>query len=199
MGIRLDEEQVVSDHLEPLEIAAFIDRTLDGVDTGRVELHLAGCDECRSDMHAAIQTVAALPAARRERARRGIPVVAAAAAVLLLILLPWRSVPEPERHREPAVTSTAASQTIAPRDAVDGPVVITWTSVPQADGYLARVFDAEGSVLWERETTDTTLALATPPSCVERRCYWKVEARTGFGRSAASELREFWIRAPRRP
>jgi hypothetical protein len=95
---------------------------------------------------------------------------------------------------------TAAPRPIAPVDTVAGVAAFTWSSVPQADRYRVRLFDADGTVIWERETAET---VATLPSVVglraQLRYYWKVEAHSGFDRWAASDLVEFVPRRGGRP
>ena len=70
--------------------------------------------------------------------------------------------------------------------------------MPHTDRYHVRVFDADGSILWEHETVDTVTSIPTSIVLRRNRTYsWKVEAQTGFGRSAATELVDFSIRSTR--
>ena len=76
---------------------------------------------------------------------------------------------------------------------------LVWSSVPYANNYRVRMFDADGTVLWEREATDTVVPI--PDSMALRPLllyYWRVEARTGFDRRAESDLVEFRLEG-RRP
>lgn len=185
-------------HLEPQEIAAFVDRTANEGERTRIESHLADCEQCRAEVVDAARIVATLP--RRREFRGAHWGAIAAAAVVLLIAWPRDARDPGLQHREAPVTTTVAPRTLAPIGVVDDAATLTWSSVPRADRYRVRVFDADGSVLWERETADTTTvvpASARLPS--GRSYYWKVEARTDFNRSAASDLTEFSIRAPRPP
>jgi hypothetical protein len=68
--------------------------------------------------------------------------------------------------------------------------------VPRANRYRVRVFNSDGVVVWETQTSDTT---ATPrsPITLQRatRYLWKVEARTEFDRWVGSALTEFQLSA----
>lgn len=203
MAQQVSEAPAVSElpseyHLQPEEIAAYIDGIATGEVRTRLESHLAACDDCRSELVDASRIVAALPRARGMRGRVWMPAAAAAAIVLLLA---WpRTVREPSvQHREAPVTTTIAPRAIAPIGAVDSATALVWSSVPYRDRYRVRVFDAAGSVIWETETIDTITSVPMSVSLRPGRSYyWKVEAQTGFGRSAATELIEFSVRQARR-
>ena len=81
---------------------------------------------------------------------------------------------------------------VTPVDIVSGAVVFRWSSVPRANRYRVRVFDPEGVVVWETQTSDTTVAPASAIT-LERgaRYLWKVDARTDFDRWVGSALTEF--------
>ncbi len=182
-------------HPEVGELAAFIDGALSDTDRSRVEAHLAGCAECRSEVAAVSRLV------RRAPQRRRVAVGLAAAAVLALLLVP--AVRGPIRfgsseRREPAVTSTAAPVAIAPRGAVESARALVWTAVPRAARYRVVLMDSAGTVVWRWEATDTSAAL---PDSVRLRSgspyFWKVEAETGFDRWVASDLVDFTARTHR--
>jgi hypothetical protein len=187
-------------HLRPEEIAAYIDGVATGDARARIESHLATCDDCRAEIVDASRIAATLPRARGMRRRVWIPAAAAAAVVLLAV---WpRTVREPGvevTHRESPVTATIAPRAIEPVGTVDSAVALVWTSVPHTDRYRVRLFDARGTVIWERETTDTTINVPATTSLRPGQAYfWKIEAQAGFGRSAATELVEFSVRHARR-
>jgi len=81
-------------------------------------------------------------------------------------------------------------------DIVSGRLLFRWSSVPRATSYRVRVFDPEGVVVWETQTSDTTVAPASAIT-LERgaRYLWKVEARTDFDRWVGSALTEFKLSA----
>ena len=72
-----------------------------------------------------------------------------------------------------------------------------WSQVPAADLYRITAYDAEGTVVWEAETRDTSI---TPPDRTQfepdARYIWQVAARVGFDRWVTSELVEFTISEP---
>jgi hypothetical protein len=183
-------------HLEPAEVAAYVDRVADARARHRIEAHLASCPECRQELVDATRIAATLP--RQHRLSMWIPAAAAAALVLMVV---WpRLTREPTlEHREAPVTTTVAPRALSPVGAVDSAPALRWSSVPHTDRYQVRVYSADGAVLWERETTDTTVALPDSIGVRSSRTYhWKVEAYTGFDRRAASDLVEFSVRFPRR-
>jgi hypothetical protein len=183
-------------HLEPAEVAAYIDRVLEGAARQRIEAHLVSCPACRDELVAATRITASLP--QQRRLSMWIPAAAAAGLVLMVV---WpRATREPAlEHREAPVTTTVAPRALSPVGAVDSAPMLRWSSVPHTDRYQVRVFGADGAVLWERETTDTSIAMPDSIGVRSSRTYhWKVEAYTGFDRRAASELIEFSVRFPRR-
>ena len=196
------ESAIVSErvdrHLDPAEVAAFIDRAVDGDARRRIEAHLATCPDCRAELMDATRVVATLP--RRRRLSVWMPRAAAAAAAAIVIMAVWpRDARDPGLHREAPVTVTVAPRALSPVGAVDSAPTLRWSSVPHADRYRVRVFNADGTVLWERETNDTSVAIPDSIGVRSGRSYhWKVEAQTGFDRRAASELLEFSVRFPRR-
>ncbi len=181
-------------HPEVHEIAAYADGVVSEEVRARLQAHLATCAECRTEVADVLRIVGSSPHARRMTQRAWIP--AAAAAVVLLVAWPRdRHESIGPRHREAAVTTTVSPRAIAPVGSVDSVTTLAWSSVPYADSYRVRLFDREGTVLWERETADTS---AVPQGSVMlgtgRAYYWRVEARTGFDRVAESDLTEFVIR-----
>jgi hypothetical protein len=182
-------------HLEAEEIAAYVDGAAAGDARAAIQAHLAACSECRAEVAEVLPIVRALPRARRVRGRIWIP--AAAAAALALLWAGPRALREPavQEHREEAVTMTVSPRVVAPVGAVDSARVLIWSSVPAADRYRTRLFDSDGTVIWEHETGDTVAALPSSVALRRRLSYfWKVEAHTGFDRWAASDLIEFMVR-----
>lgn len=187
-------------HLDSNEIAAYVDGGVRGEERMSIQAHLAACAECRAEVAEVSRIVRTAPARRRLASRVWIP--AAAAAVFALLWLGPRALrdrAEPQL-REEAVTMTVAPRPITPAGTVDTVSALVWSSVPDANSYRVRLFDADGTVIWEREVPDT---IAPVPDSVALRTdvphYWRVEAHTGFDRWAASDLVEFRLqREPRR-
>jgi len=191
--------RVTDQHLDPGKIAGYVDAVLPGPERARMQGHLATCPECRAEVADAARIIATLP--RPRRARRGAMVSAAGIAAMLLAFL-WpradRDIDDP-LHREASVTTTISPRVIAPIGGVESAERFVWSSVPHASLYTLRIFDADGSVVWQGETADT--ALVAPPTLglrFSRSYYWKVEAQTGFQRSTSTELVEFSIRSQQR-
>ena len=71
---------------------------------------------------------------------------------------------------------------------------LRWSRVAGADRYRVTVFDATGGVVYAAEVLDTVVAFPDSVALVPGDSYlWKVDARIGFDRWAASELAEFSI------
>jgi anti-sigma factor RsiW len=177
-------------HLEPGEVAAYVDGAVEGPARRAIESHLAACAQCRSEVTEVGGVIRSIPRARR--ARVWFPAVAAAAAVLIWWVAPAVDpAPPAVIHRDEAVTATSAPRLLPGRSAGAAPMA-TWSPVPSADRYRVRLFDATGAVLWERETVDT---IAIVPDSVALKAgtpyYWKVESHSGFGRWTGSDLLEF--------
>lgn len=186
-------------HPEPGEIAAYSDGALSAAARATLQAHLAVCVECRDEVVEVSRILRTVPATRRARRRVWIPAAAAAAAVLVLVWPRSAETPLTPVHREEAVTATVAPRPIAPTGTVDSASRLVWTSVPYADRYRVRLFDSNGTVLWEHETPDTSGVI---PASVSVRggiaYFWKVESLTGFDRRAASNLVEFVVTGPGR-
>jgi anti-sigma factor RsiW len=177
-------------HLAEGEAAAYVDGTLAANALKAIQAHLASCAECRAEVAEVSSIVRTAPAKRSRRI--WIPVAAAAALALLWVAPRAVRGPADPTHREEAVTTTVAPRPFSPRGGVDSATTFVWSSVPYATAYRIRLYDADGSLLWEQETADTVSA---PPTSLGLRArtsyYWKVEAQTGFGRWTSSDLVEF--------
>lgn len=181
-------------HLEPDEIAAYVDNAVRGDERASIQEHLVACAECRAEVSEVSSIMRTAPDRPGVSPRIWLPAAAAAAFALLWLgprALREQTVPD---HREEAVTMTVAPRPLAPVGVVDSVSVLVWSSVPYANSYRVRLFDADGMVIWERDAPDTVAAI--PDSIVLRSqalYYWRVEAHTGFDRWAASDLIEFRV------
>ena len=189
-------------------IAALAEGSLDAEDHAALLPHVAACARCRS-MVASVARALSDPVVAREiravegrhrpsgtrRRVRWIGRIAGAAAAAALVLLAWPQQPdEPQPHRAPPITLAPAPEAIRPVGPVAEASHLAWTSVSGADRYRVALFDAEGTVLYEIEVPDTMAAL--PDSVLPRpgeTYWWRVEARLGFDRWAASDLIEFSV------
>lgn len=200
---------VTVDHLDHDTIAALVEGSLDPAQRAQVLPHLAACATCRATVASvgcalADRKVSAAVSAVEGRgwrrwARVAVP-VAAAAAVLVFVALPSPAGDVEPVHRAAPITAAPAPAAVAPVGAVAPTRRLEWEPVSGADRYRVTLFGSEGEVLYEAELAGTVAQL---PDTVElvpgERYWWRVEARTGFDRWAASDLIEFTIaQQPRR-
>jgi predicted anti-sigma-YlaC factor YlaD len=185
-------------HLDMDETAAYVDGGATAAERARMEAHLATCADCRAELADGSRIVRSAGTARVRASRVWIP--AAAAAVLALMWVAPRALRQQRepQHREAAVTMTVAPRPLLPVGLIDTARAFVWAAVPSANSYRVRVFNAEGTLMWECETADTLAALPDTIELVAQRSYyWRVEAQTGFDRWAASELTEFRLQRDR--
>ena len=167
--------------------------------------HVAECAECRSQLAMLSQTLEDpdVAAELRTLEARAIPRssrlslpwlggLAAAAAAAIVLVGPIRS-RETATHRESAITTTEAPRALAPIEAASPGDSLRWTTLPQADLYRVRIWNAEGVVVWSAETRDTVAVL--PPMLTPATQYlWEVRARTGWDRWVGTDLIPFSLR-----
>lgn len=193
-------QRAFDQHLREDEIAAYVDGGVAADARAAIQAHLVACADCRAEVVEVSRIVRTLPHSRAVPGRIWIPAVAAAALALVWAgprALRELGVPE---HREETVTMTVAPRPLAPAGAIISVQAFVWSSVPSADRYRARLFDAEGTVIWEHETGDTAATLPTSvPLRAGHSYYWRVEAHTGFDRRVASDLVEFVPHSGGRP
>ena len=197
------------DCLDEHTVAALADGTLDADGRGRALAHVATCALCRRAVASVAEALAAEPITHEieivegRRRRRGpvlrVAVPLAAAATVLLLL--WSPANDPfGRHRGPPPPPPATIP--IPRSPVGAVATVNdlrWSHVTGADRYRVTVFDATGGVVFATEATDTVALFPDSIALVPGASYlWKVDARTGFDRWAASELAAFSIAGPRR-
>ena len=197
------------DCLDEHTVAALADGTLDAEARGRALAHVATCALCRRAVASVAEALAAGPITHEieivegRRRRRGpvlrVAVPLAAAATVLLLL--WSPAHDPfGRHRGPPPPLPATIP--VPRSPVGAVAAVNdlrWSHVTGADRYRVTVFDATGGVVFATEATDTVALFPDSIALVPGASYlWKVDARTGFDRWAASELAAFSIAGPRR-
>lgn len=200
------------------EIAALLDGTF-GAERDQAVAHLATCRECRHRVASTSRLLGAesvsaerrrLEAADRRPGWRAVVITFGAAASLagafvaggLLRPDTWagRGAGGGEStHREGVITSTVAPRILPDGSPAVTPDTLRWTSVPYADRYQVLVFDREGTLVWEPQTTDTAVALPAAVTRAPATYIWKVEARTGWDRWVASEWARFTVTTGDRP
>jgi hypothetical protein len=140
---------------------------------------------------------------RRRRRRQLAVATTLAAAALGGVLLRPAAVRPPSAldeaasppHRESAITTTVAPRILGPDGQASLADSLFWTRVPNAARYRLRVFDTQGTLVWDAQTSDTSLPIPVHLRGDTVNAYlWKVEARTGWDRWVASEWRDLVIR-----
>ena len=192
------------DCLSEHTVAALADGTLSADARGRALAHVATCALCRRAVASVAEALADEPitheieVAEGRRGRVGpllrIAVPLAAAATVLLFL--WSPGNEgAPGHRGPPAPPPATTPVLrSPVGVVAMVNDLRWSHVAGADRYRVTVFDATGGVVYAAEASDTVVAFPDSVPLVPGAPYlWKVDARTGFDRWAASELAEFRV------
>jgi Putative zinc-finger len=205
LDTRVRSETSTPDCLSDDTIAMLADGSLAADARAGVLAHVATCARCREAV-ASVARALTDPAVSRELVdvgggrrwlRFAVP-LAAAAVLVLLVSSPWGA--RSGGHRGPPPPPPAS--TPIPRSPVGSVAAVTalrWSPVAGADRYRVTVFDATGGVVYASESSDTVLAFPDSVALVRGASYlWKVDARTGFDRWAASELAEFRVAGPRR-
>jgi hypothetical protein len=183
--------------------------------------HLSNCLVCRSrvaavsnllddpEIVAEIDQLDELPAKTRADRRRFYRMlsgaIAAAAAVAIIVAGAGRigarnnaSTDTARVSREGIGSASAAPRILAPVTVAAAGDSLRWTSVPQADLYRIRIWNADGTVVWAEDTRDTTLPL--PPQLTRSGgpYLWEIKARTGWDRWVTSDFLEFTIHSDTR-
>lgn len=191
--------------LDDETIAALAEGAMPADERAAAVSHLASCQRCRGAV-ASVASAIADPSVAKETAaidragwrwltrvaQVGVPL--AAAAILLVVVWPERADDGVPTHRAPTLTATPPPAPMWPVGAVSQARDLRWEAVSGADRYRVTLFDATGDVLYETQLSETVVRLPDSVMLVRGQPYlWKVEARTGFDRWAASDLIEFSI------
>lgn len=190
-------------------------RVADGAGTpGELE-HVADCAGCRvqvAELAAGLSSPAvASEVERLGRAgsgawRRSILALGAVAAAVAITVAVARA-PGSSRaavspvYRDAPSATAARPAVVTPVDGVTSlPVRLVWRTTGEATQYRVTVFAAEGSIMWEGLTKDTTVAVPDTVALAGGVAYWwRVEARVGFDRWIQSAVTPFTIDRPAAP
>ena len=154
------------------------------------------CSSCQQDVRLAAAVRGALSqAVSRSRVLRvaaGIALAAAAALAVVLITPELRQDLGFDGHRGESVVPQP--RPIAPRGPIAKLDLVRWYALPGSERYRVSVFDKEGRIIWEGETTDTILRVPELGELqINAPYYWRLEARVGWNRWVGSELVRFQL------
>ncbi len=172
------------------------------------ERHYFACDLCWTRVKRGEEIRGALPRTiasdaepvtiheRRRRSRWPLAIpVAAAAGILLAIGILSREKPPAES----SATTLSSGETLRGQSSslkisshADGEVLVAaWSPTPRATSYLIRLLGADGALLFQRETTDTSVTVPSDLKSgpAEGPTYWEVQALDELRKTVAtSEL-----------
>lgn len=171
------------------EVAAYLDRRLPASERGRIEGHLAECQDCRVEVIQSEQLMRRLGQPRRLLMGSGL--VATAAALTLVL---WPGAPAGKTTlRDGATSSTLVAY--GPTGEVEPQGLrFVWADAPGVTTYRLIVSDEAGAPVWSGSVADTVGSL--PDSVTLRRdrgYFWVVDALLADGTIHSTGLREFHI------
>ncbi len=183
-------------HVDGEQIAAYLDRKLAAVERSEIEVHLADCTECRTEL----LSVTRILQTRRLKRRLYTMGSLAAAAVLAGLLL---FAPDGTRNatvedtRRAADVGTEGIQQIDILTPSQGMTVrradlsFGWLSVGEDVLYSLAVLDTAGNEVWTGNTTDSILLLPGAVALAQGVNYfWYVDALLPDGRSATTGIHQ---------
>jgi hypothetical protein len=195
-------------HLNPNDLAGYLERQLDSAQQQRIVAHLEGCAVCREELAQVARLVDAIgsagpaPVTPRVPASRplwmqlalGGAIAAGLAFVVFRAPGPVESVPGPAPVRAPATgEGLGRIEVLSPSDSPgtsSDSLVFRWRSAG-ADVYRFALLSESGEELWTGETQDTSLSL--PPTVVlapGTAYWWRIDA-IADGITASTGARPF--------
>lgn len=186
-------------HLTEGELAGYLDDELAAEERRRVEEHLDGCDDCRTEVieaarllaegweHEAPVSPAVAEGARRASGRRwaipaGIAGLAAAAVLATVLLVEPGGMPSGEQPADRERFVTEGVERLAVHAPTDDAIVtreelrFTWADA-STDSYRITVTAEDGRLVWSHSLADTSVVV---PSSLEleagERFFWYVDA-----------------------
>ncbi|MGE0552090.1 MAG: zf-HC2 domain-containing protein [Gemmatimonadales bacterium] len=196
----MDEPTITCDRVDALELdTRYLAGTLTDEEAEAFEAHYFGCDRCwglvrqGSEIRAAGADAVAGPAraagARRWTRWSWIPLAAAAAALLWVATGDRGGI-----ATDPGDTVRGDGDSLMVRSESDpAGIAAAWRAVPAASTYLVRLFEADGTLRWERRLKDTTVSIARDSlPGASGALFWQVQALDPVGatlvRSALIEV-----------
>ena len=171
--------------------ARYLAGTLSPEESEAFEEHYFGCDRCfaavqrgneiRAAMSAAADTGVVPLGSPRRRLSPWQPALVAAAVVVIAVGIRQASsrktVPDTIGDPVPIDASRGTAPQLALRShATSTALAAAWSPLTSAHSYRVRLLGADGSLLFERETTDTVVVLARDLVRNEPPVYWEVLA-----------------------
>jgi hypothetical protein len=159
--------------------AHYLAGRLQAADIEAYEAHYFGCDRCWRSLKRATEARAAFTLVR-PRARWRSWGLASAATLVLAVGTSLFLSRDPLDREQGLATFRGATDSIAIRSSSESGVLeVSWGRVADAERYRVRLYRADGGVVAERETVDTTLALPLDSIDATARSgalYWQVQA-----------------------
>lgn len=183
------ENSLHSAHLDPNDIAAYLDGALEEGARARVETHLAECETCRAEVVAVRRLVAHAP-----RRRRWIAFTTFAAAAAVVLFLIWPRSGQLRAPGGPIVrdgeTEGATVAVIGPDSIAPSPLAFIWHSVGNATSYRVSLTTSTGELVWSATSSDT--AIVVPDSVMlspGASYYYYIDVLLADGTSGTSGVR----------
>ena len=191
--------------------AGYLARRLSPAAAAAFEAHYFGCDRCWPALRRANETRAAfaLPIVRSTHRRWRNWGLASAATLVIAVgtSMLIRASPSDIGTGPRGTALGGSADSLAVRaSASEGRLTVEWSAFPDADRYRVRLHRADGEVVLERETADTSFTVhtdslehvapvsssgATSPTTATTAMYWQVQA--------IDRLRQPLVRSPLTP
>lgn len=167
----------------------YVAGTLSQEDSEAFEAHYFGCEDCWSAVQRGLELRATLADAAPPRVslnamgrtpdrpplRKWAP-LAAAAGILMVAAVIWQSQRAPVDAVAPAAMRGATDSLQVTSRESDGMLIAAWRPIAGADAYRVLLLTADGVLVAERETADTTARVALEQSDRRAGAFWVVQA-----------------------
>lgn len=180
------------------QLAAHLDRRLEGAEREGVVHHLVRCAACRRDLTASLRLVRESPSAGRPARVLGLMAVIATAAAAVVMLIPAMPSPDARRERAQRIAHpdvVPPIEVVAPADGdtVAGDVVrLSWRSAGRDVSYEIILQDSVGHLVHTLRTTDSVAAISGEVGLARGQAYyWSVDALRPNGTSTRSRAYRF--------
>ncbi len=184
-------------HLEPGDLAAYLDGGLSDEERAELEAHLSICSACCGEL-IAVRRLGRQPIHRRP-VWLAATAAAAAAVVALLIGQPWALVQAPADRMAPVQRTSSADrpfvEVVTPSEGAVVPadeLELVWKPAGSSSPlYAVSVTTMDGDSVWAASTRDTVQVLPAGILEPDRTYLWYVDALLTDGRPASSGVHHF--------